>query len=72
MCLSEVLRWCVCVLDVGVAAQSGRDAVELVATDNNHPERGDAGEAVRQVGQMVLMDKQGDQLFQPANTHNMT
>lgn len=63
------LCWCVCVLDVGVAAQSGRDAAELVAADDDHLERGDVGETVREVRQIVLMDEQGDQLLQPANTH---
>lgn len=74
-CYLSVCRKCcdsVCVLDVWVAAQSGRDAVELVTADDDHPERGDVGEAVRQVGQMVLMDEQGDQLFQPADTHRHT
>ncbi len=50
-------------------AQSGRDAVELVAADDNHLERGDVGETLREVRQVVLMYEQGDQLLQPAVTH---
>lgn len=51
-------------------AQLGRDAVELVATDNQHLERGNVGETLREVQQIVLMEEQGDQLLQPVNTHN--
>lgn len=58
-------------LDVGVAAQSGGDAVELVAADDDHLERGDLGETVREVRQVVFMDEQGDQLLQPAHTNTL-
>lgn len=55
----------VCVLDVWVAAQFGRDAAELVAADDDHLERGDVGETVREIRQLVLMDEQSHQLLQP-------
>lgn len=55
-------------LDCGVAAKSGWDAVELVATDHNGSECEDVGETVRKVRQVILMQEQGDQLLQPVNT----
>lgn len=61
---------CVCVLDVRVAAQFGGDAVELVTADHDHLECGDVAEALREVRQVVLVDKQSDQLLQPAGTQH--
>lgn len=57
------------VLDGGVAAEPGGDAVELVAADHDHLECVDVGQTLRKVRQVILMQEQGDQLFQPVNTH---
>lgn len=56
-------------LNVGAAAQFGRDAVEFLATDHDHLQRRDVGEAEREVRQVVLMDEESFQLLQPAETH---
>lgn len=52
-------------LDFWVTAQLGGRAGELVATDDDHLQRGDVGEAHGQVGQLVLMDEQRHELLQP-------
>lgn len=55
-------------LDGRVVAKSGRDAVELITADHNCSEREDVSETLRKVGQMILMQEQGDQLLQPVTT----
>lgn len=54
------------VLDVAVAAQLGWDAGELVAADNDHLQGGDVSETDGEVGQVILVDEQRDELLQPA------
>lgn len=58
-----------CLLDVGVVAQFGRDAVKLLAADHDHLERRDVVEAEREVRQVVLMEEESLQVLQPADTH---
>lgn len=69
VCWVEVCVGVVCVLDFGVVAEFSWDAGELVAADNDHRQRGDVGETVREVIEVVLVDEQGDELLQPAETN---
>lgn len=68
-CWVEVCVGVVCVLDFGVVAEFSWDAGELVAADDDHRQCGDVGETVREVSEVVLVDEQGDELLQPAETN---
>lgn len=59
-------------LDLGAAAEFGRDAGELVSTDHDHPQGRYVGETDREVRQVVLVDEEGFQLLQPAGTRTET